>query len=770
MLAHNHVAFNQLSKLCPGESKKHRHLPWGITPAGHFATSEETAYPIQLARDVAQCFIQALAGAGMKLPPSQLQDMTSSSEAVFQAVRAQSGIQPKHSKLPPLVPEFATIIAVEVSSDTPSSQPPHSQIPQHNKFLNSAPLVTPPVKGGGSECRPPENSANDRIVQKWGVYHTPEEFVRKAAQAGHPQSLETCLPEVLKQALQSHRNQTSIARIKKRTVVMREWVKRADSLKSQEHELKSRLDPQAKHILSHKKIFLWKSLLEEHKYPDMAVVSELLEGTKLIGETDTTGLWPAKFVPATISEIELYDISARERESICNKVKETPSETDRAVWDKTLEEVEKGWLLGPFDPQQILSHYPLSRRFGVVQGEKTRCVDEFSTLDRLVDGSVAAHAMSQTAHMMHPSQAVMSYFKEPQKAVSCIQRILDGDDPAITLLADLSKAFERVNPYWILEFLRIKRAPRWLFAYTKFILFHRRVSHKVQGRLLPSRTILMGRSFSVYLFCLAMDPLFTYLNRIPGVISVQGYVDDTSIAGDAQNLEWLTQVAECYSNLRTAGFVVDPHSCFRACLTIHNRLQPCASHSGEVESQWPGLLSSEPYPTVLAAMNANCRPGYNTAVVRVGSALTPREGSAMPSMTQCYVGVFAFQQIQDIRTGRHMHHLGAFATIGCKCKSKSNILTNMALRSGALRKIEDSGFGVQAICAKAPSLGLALVGRYELTGERDLGKVEVPRGLDNYNKAKVFLSPNPLDYCQMHRLQHLHLKCYALYHFLLWPH
>ncbi len=148
MLAHNHVAFNQLSKLCPGESKKHRHLPWHITPAGHFATSEETAYPIQLARDVAQCFVQALAEAGMKLPPSQLQDMTSSSEAVLQAVRAQSGIQLKHSKLPPLVPEFASVIAVEVQSNAFSSQPPHSQIPLHSNFLSSAPLVTAPVKGG----------------------------------------------------------------------------------------------------------------------------------------------------------------------------------------------------------------------------------------------------------------------------------------------------------------------------------------------------------------------------------------------------------------------------------------------------------------------------------------------------------------------------------------------------------------------------------------------------------------------------------------------
>lgn len=55
-------------------------------------------------------------------------------------------------------------------------------------------------------CRPPENSANDRIVQRCGVYHTPEEFVRKAANAGHPQSLETCFPAVLKNAIEAHKN------------------------------------------------------------------------------------------------------------------------------------------------------------------------------------------------------------------------------------------------------------------------------------------------------------------------------------------------------------------------------------------------------------------------------------------------------------------------------------------------------------------------------------------------------------------------------------
>ena len=200
-----------------------------------------------------------------------------------------------------------------------------------------------------------------------------------------------------------------------------------------------------------------------------------------------------------------------------------------------------------------------------------------------------------------------------------------------------------------------------------------------------------------------MDPLFTYLNRIPGVLSVQGYIDDITIAGNAQSLDWLTEVADCYSSLGTAGFVVDPHSCFGACTTTHNRMRPRSCLSDEVDSQWPGLLSMAVYPTALAAMSANSSPGYNTTVVRVGPPCPPFEGNMTQGLNQCIVGIFAFQQVQDIRAGCHMHSLGVFATIGCKCKSKSNILTNMVLRNGAIQKIEEPGFGVQAVCAKAPS-------------------------------------------------------------------
>ena len=160
---------------------------------------------------------------------------------------------------------------------------------------------------------------------------------------------------------------------------------------------------------------------------------------------------------------------------------------------------------------------------------------------------------------------------------------------------------------------------------------------------------------------------------------------------------------------------------------------PCRCLSDVVDSTWPGLISAVGYPTALAAMSAHCRPGYNTVVVRVGPVCPQSVDSVTPELKQCIVGIFAYQQISDIRAGLQMHQLGAFATIGCKCKSKSNLLTNMTLRNSAVKKIEESGFGVQAICAKAPSLGLALLGRYEFDVEGHFVRVEVPHGLDNYN-------------------------------------
>ena len=359
-----------------------------------------------------------------------------------------------------------------------------------------------------------------------------------------------------------------------------------------------------------------------------------------------------------------------------------------------------------------------------------------NTIDRLIDGAIAAHVMSHTAHTLHPSQAVMSCFKEPQKAVSAIQTILDGTCPACALLADLSKAFERVNPYWILELLRIRQAPRWLVAYTKFILFDRRVTHKVQGRLLPSRVILqgvdMGRSFSVYLFCLAMDPLFVYLNRIPGVITVQGYVDDTTIIGNAQDPDWLATVADCYGDLATAGFVMDQHSCFRGCITIHNKFPPRCCSIAFADQHWPALRTSKPHSTITGVLRRVGRPGYNIAVLREGVFANDENSADAYEQGSSIICVVSYQQAQDFLNGEALHMLGVFANGKCNCKSKTHVLSNFKMRPHGIACLEKSGFGLQSIVGKAPALGLALAGRWVFDNAGSYQAYQLPSGIEEF--------------------------------------
>ena len=97
----------------------------------------------------------------------------------------------------------------------------------------------------------------------------------------------------------------------------------------------------------------------------------------LVGSAPTTGLWPAKFTPATMSISELHDTAKRER---LHGVKAIPMDPGmvETVWEQTMAEVQSGFLIGPIELDQVPHHVPLSKRFGIRQGTKTRCVDDFS--------------------------------------------------------------------------------------------------------------------------------------------------------------------------------------------------------------------------------------------------------------------------------------------------------------------------------------------------------------------------------------------------------
>ena len=107
----------------------------------------------------------------------------------------------------------------------------------------------------------------------------------------------------------------------------------------------------------------------------------------------------------------------------------------------------------------------------------------------------------------------------------------------------------------------------------------------------------MERSFSVFLFGFAMDPLFYYLNRIPEVLAVEAYVDDTTIIGNAQSLEWIQKVSDTYRKVKTAGFIVDFHTCYRALSNSVMRFSPQKLTDEELLVEWPNILESDSYLT-----------------------------------------------------------------------------------------------------------------------------------------------------------------------------
>ncbi len=186
LLAHNHPAFHQLHRLCPGESKKHQHAAWGLTAQNTFATADETAYPFEFAGDVASVFVSILLQAGVKQPPQSFEDIESQSGHVLQAIRAQTAAQPRASKLPPLVPEFKQFVTRPIGP----TQPALEQL----KLLSSNPFAASRMKGRegsdsldsgisleiGSESHlhPPKLDQNKTGL--CGVYHDPMEFVQKA--------------------------------------------------------------------------------------------------------------------------------------------------------------------------------------------------------------------------------------------------------------------------------------------------------------------------------------------------------------------------------------------------------------------------------------------------------------------------------------------------------------------------------------------------------------------------------------------------------------
>ena len=424
-LASNNQAVMSLNILCDGD---HEHAPWSIQD-GVFDTAREAEYTPQLAKALATTVLESIAGQFNLPNVAQVSKKLKLSH--FHSIAA--GKQPSKLTSSPSVPEFSHIVVV---SNLPKNlqfslvdgslqqctlvQLEHKEflVPCGSKLLRKTDRMggeirlfgfsvecTPalhnlgdvessghagdkvPLACNRNECRcegsfllleQPQTSA-DCTDWVFGVRWSPEKFLDKAVQVGHPfGEFSGLLPEV-KHACEKLAQWRYEDIVNLRCTRLGEWLRLAKSFQQEECEIKARMPQCRRHILDKKRIALMRHLIQQEGYDDSTLADDIELGFDLVGDSPTSSVLPSKLVPATISKEDLPRHSERANKALRYMTRSSGDpELDQGLWDKTQLEVERGWLRGPLSWEDLPEGSAVSRRFPLSQSGKVRPIDDLS--------------------------------------------------------------------------------------------------------------------------------------------------------------------------------------------------------------------------------------------------------------------------------------------------------------------------------------------------------------------------------------------------------
>ncbi|CAE7480035.1 unnamed protein product, partial [Symbiodinium sp. CCMP2456] len=298
-----------------------------------------------------------------------------STDLAMSATYAQK--QPRRGRGTVGPPEFKCTMSLRgsVEDASPELIPDHpppwlQQVPPGSKLLWTRVFLD-----GGSEVRESE----------YGVYHSPQEFLHEALKVTHPFDSAVAIHGPNLRAIAyvlEHGVNKGVEQ--KRRAVLEHYKALERSLHDEEQRLKQGMDPTVRQVMGSKKLLLFRQMLIDAGVPDENLFNDMVNGFRLTGTLEPSGLFPPKFKPAVISVAELKRSAAWSKhliEGACRKASRDP-DVARAVWKESLEQVGKGWLSGPFTWDQMDEKYGgawvASKRFGVTQGDKVRAVDDLS--------------------------------------------------------------------------------------------------------------------------------------------------------------------------------------------------------------------------------------------------------------------------------------------------------------------------------------------------------------------------------------------------------
>ena len=309
--------------------------------------------------------------------------------------------QPRGKRVLPLVSEHARHVQiVGPSSCVPSGNCLESDWPVPTSCQASPASDIIPKGSKLLQCHPFSGGNSDApcTMMKFGIPWKPKDFVQQACKCGHPSTLESGIPEVLRNTIIRCLHEGPVETAKMRTASLRKWVIRSKQLE-EETDADPSFSPHCRAVLSGKSMSLFEELLKESKYGDKRLVGDLKSGFDLMGPLPETGIMPSRVTVASLTPAEVRAAAPINNRATLEATKQCQDrEMAEAVYDATLKEKSSGWLTGPIRFEDLPPDAVLTRRFGVSQTsfdvslgqvKKVRPIDDYTaSLINLTNGSV----------------------------------------------------------------------------------------------------------------------------------------------------------------------------------------------------------------------------------------------------------------------------------------------------------------------------------------------------------------------------------------------
>ena len=385
--------FRQIQQLDIVCNKAHKHAPWRFTRDAEgkqvWATSVESQYPRKLCVALTQCVLQHAERHGLQLLPNSLQELDTHPLLAVQKSQIAVGHQPDRKKLPPMVPDFAAtaVACIKDLQDIPvpvltrlshdlvlmSMELQPITLPKGSRFLR---FFNPSDSTQGGVVGEPDGSMSKSVTGAdlssfplravFELPWAPEEFVQKAARMGHPALSDLSVPEDLDIATQRNLSWSVEQMVKYRKDWCKQWLVRAKELEAAEKEDRSRRPVHVQQNTQNKRLLLTREILESIQYPDVEALEILRNGATLAGDIRHVPVFEEQFKPCLITRSQLENGASK------------TNAVDELLLEETRQEVSKNWVRGPYKLEDLPEGSVVSRRFALVQANKTRMIDDFS--------------------------------------------------------------------------------------------------------------------------------------------------------------------------------------------------------------------------------------------------------------------------------------------------------------------------------------------------------------------------------------------------------